>query len=114
MVPSQNAGLRVLSFGECMLELQGTAFGALQQSDGGDTYNTAVYLARCGARLGLRVDDATALGDDGLSQSLPQRWQADGVGTSLVRQWPGRMPGLYVPEAVMKDFMHATADKLLT
>ena len=69
MVPSQNAGLRVLSFGECMLELQGTAFGALQQSDGGDTYNTAVYMARCGAHLGLRVDDATALGDDGLSQS---------------------------------------------
>ena len=114
MVPTQNAGQRVLAFGECMLELQGTAFGAMQQSYGGDTYNTAVYLARCGARLGLQVDDATALGDDGLSQGLLQRWQADGVGTSLVRQWPGRMPGLYVPEAVMKDFMHATADKLLT
>lgn len=98
MVPTQNAGLRVLAFGECMLELQGTAFGTMQQSYGGDTYNTAVYLARCGARMGLQVDYATALGDDGLSQGLLQRWQADGVGTSLVRQLPGRMPGLYLIE----------------
>ena len=87
---------RVVAFGECMLELQGEAFGTLQQSYGGDTYNTAVYLARCGAALGLRVDYATALGDDRLSLGLLQRWQADGVGTSLVRQLPGRLPGMYL------------------
>ena len=46
---------RVASFGECMLELQGQAFGTMQQTYGGDTLNTAVYLARCGARHGLRV-----------------------------------------------------------
>jgi 2-dehydro-3-deoxygluconokinase len=98
MVASAHTALRVHVFGECMLELQGTAFGNMQQTYGGDTYNTAVYLARCGAGLGLRVDYATALGDDGLSQGLLQRWQADGVGTSLVRQLPGRLPGLYLIE----------------
>lgn len=66
-------GPRVLAFGECMLELQGQPFGMLQKGDGGDTLNTAVNLARCGIRHGLRVDDTTALGDDGLSTGLLDR-----------------------------------------
>lgn len=89
---------RVVCFGECMLELQGQAFGTMQQTYGGDTLNTAVYLARCGAAHGLQVDYATALGDDPLSTGLLQRWQADGVGTGLVRRLPGRLPGLYLIE----------------
>lgn len=88
----------VVCFGECMLELQGQAFGTLQQGYGGDTLNTAVYLARCGRAQGLRVDYATALGDDDLSSGLLQRWQAEGVGTGLVRRLPGRLPGLYLIE----------------
>ena len=39
---------RIALFGECMIELRGTAFGAMTQGYGGDTLNTAVYLARCG------------------------------------------------------------------
>ncbi len=92
------ADLQVVSFGECMLELQGTAFGTMQQTYGGDTLNTAVYTARCGARRGLKVHYATALGDDSLSSGLLQRWQADGLGTTLVRRLPGRLPGLYLIE----------------
>ena len=90
--------LRVVSFGECMLELQGEAFGTLRQTYGGDTLNTAVYLARCGRAQDLQVDYATALGDDGLSSGLLQRWQAEGLGTGLVRRLPGRLPGLYLIE----------------
>ena len=96
------AGLRVACFGECMLELQGRAFGTLQQSYGGDTLNTAVYLARCGQAYGptrgLQVDYATALGDDNLSSGLLTRWQAEGLGLRLVRRLPGRLPGLYMIE----------------
>lgn len=88
----------VVCFGECMLELQGEAFGTMQQTYGGDTLNTAVYLARCGAAQGLQVDYATALGDDTLSAGLLQRWQAEGIGTALVRCLPGRLPGLYLIE----------------
>ena len=91
-------GLRVACFGECMLELQGTAFGDMKQTYGGDTLNTAVYLARCGARHGLQVDYATALGDDALSTGLIERWQAEGLGTDLVRRLPGKLPGLYLIE----------------
>ncbi len=89
------APIRVASFGECMLELQGPAFGSLRQGQGGDTLNAAVYLARCGRAAGLQVEYATALGDDGFSDAMASRWQAEGVGTALVRRLPGRLPGLY-------------------
>jgi 2-dehydro-3-deoxygluconokinase len=93
-----NPGPRVAAFGECMLELQGPAFGppgSLRQGQGGDTLNAAVYLARCGRRHGLRVDYATALGDDGFSAGMLAAWHAEGLGTSLVRRLTGRLPGLY-------------------
>ena len=80
-----------------MLELQGQAFGQLRQSFGGDTLNTAVYLARCGGP-GLRVHYATALGDDSLSAGLLSRWTEEGVQTGLVQRLPGRLPGLYLIE----------------
>ena len=88
--PKKNVAL----LGECMLELSGAAFGAMQQSYGGDTFNTAVYLARCGGK-GLAVHYATALGDDSLSQQLRARWAGDGLELDLLRTVPGRMPGLY-------------------
>ncbi len=92
----------MVCFGECMLELQGQAFGEMHQTFGGDTLNTAIYMARCGRRQGLHVDYATALGDDGLSGGMLQRWQAEGVGTGLVRRLQGRLPGLYLIEVDSK------------
>lgn len=89
---------QVVLFGECMLELQGQAFGTLQQTYGGDTLNTAVYLARCGASAAIRASYATALGDDRLSSGLLQRWAAEGLDVGAVRRIPGRMPGLYMIE----------------
>lgn len=93
------AGARPLSIaalGECMLELQGTAFGTLHQGFGGDTLNTAVYLARCNPQL--RVHYATALGEDSLSDGLLERWAGEGVQLGLVQRLPGRLPGLYLIE----------------
>ncbi|WP_457321927.1 sugar kinase [Roseateles sp. P5_E11] len=87
----------IAALGECMLELQGQAFGQLRQNFGGDTLNTAVYLARCGG-ANLRVHYATALGDDSLSAGLLERWAAEGVQTGLVQRLPGRLPGLYLIE----------------
>lgn len=82
--------------GECMIELQGEAYGTMRQTFGGDTLNTAVYLARCAP--GVAVHYATAVGDDPLSDGLVERWQAEGVATDLVRRIPGRLPGLYLIE----------------
>lgn len=89
---------KVVLLGECMLELQGQAFGTMQQSFGGDTLNTAVYLSRCGVSRGIEAHYATALGDDRFSSGLIERWQGEGIDTRLVRRLPGRMPGLYMIE----------------
>ena len=83
---------RVACIGECMVELRERPDGQLRRSFGGDTLNTAVYLAR----LGVAVDYVTALGDDAWSDEMLARWQEEGIGTRLVHRLPGRLPGLYV------------------
>lgn len=94
MTPPQ---IQVALFGECMLELQGQALGAMTQGFGGDTLNTAVYLARCGGG-GLQVSYATALGDDRYSALMMEAWAREGIQLGLVRRLPGRLPGLYMIE----------------
>ena len=84
--------MRFASIGECMLELSTLGDDNYSMAYGGDTLNTAVYLAR----LGVEVDYVTALGDDPLSERMVEAWQAEGVGTRLVLQVPGRLPGLYL------------------
>ena len=83
---------RVACIGECMIELREMADGRLSRGYGGDTLNTAVYLAR----LGVPVDYVTALGDDRWSDEMIAGWREEGVGTSLVARLPSRLPGLYV------------------
>ncbi|RON73838.1 ketodeoxygluconokinase [Pseudomonas fluorescens] len=85
---------RIALIGECMIELQQRADGSLQQSFGGDTLNTAVYLSRA---LGdkAQVDYVTALGDDSFSDAMCQIWRSEGIGLDLVQRLPGRLPGLY-------------------
>jgi 2-dehydro-3-deoxygluconokinase len=75
-----------------MVELREMADGRLTRGYGGDTLNTAVYLAR----LGVDVDYVTALGDDPWSDEMVAAWAAEGVGTRHVARIAGRMPGLYV------------------
>jgi 2-dehydro-3-deoxygluconokinase len=87
---------RVACIGECMIELK-QANGDCQDSlysrgYGGDTLNTAVYLAR----LGVEVDYITAVGDDSLSDEMIAGWKAEGVGTGRVARLKGKLPGLYM------------------
>jgi 2-dehydro-3-deoxygluconokinase len=86
--------MKIACLGECMVELSLTAGGLFSRSFGGDTLNTALYLARLG------VDSAfvTALGDDRLSQSMIDAWTAEGIDTSHVLRLSGRAPGLYMIE----------------
>ncbi len=83
---------RVASIGECMIELSEHPDGRITRAFGGDTLNTAVYLAR----LGVAVDYVTALGDDGWSEEMLRAWKQEGVGANRVVRLPGRMPGLYI------------------
>ena len=84
----------VVAVGECMVELARGPDGRFGQAFGGDTFNTAVYLARCG----VDVAYATALGDDPYSAGILALARNEGVGTDLIHFAPGRMPALYLIE----------------
>ncbi len=86
---------RIALFGECMIELRGQVFGTMQQSFGGDTLNTAIYLVRLCRDQDIRVSYATALGIDVFSDHMIAAWQAEGIDTSLVRLLSNHLPGLY-------------------
>ncbi|QRK86725.1 sugar kinase [Pseudomonas granadensis] len=85
---------RIALIGECMIELQQRADGSLQQSFGGDTLNTAVYLSRAMGDQ-AQVNYVTALGDDSFSDAMCRIWASEGIGLDLVQRLPGRLPGLY-------------------
>lgn len=87
--------IRVAAIGECMVELQELPDGGITQSFGGDTFNTAAYMARLGEGLGAFVDYVSAIGDDPFSDAMAAFWRAQGVGDRLVLRRPGRRPGLY-------------------
>jgi 2-dehydro-3-deoxygluconokinase len=89
---------RVISVGEVMVELARQNDGRFGIGCGGDTFNTAVYLARAG----IDVAYASALGDDRYSDDIVAMAKAEGIGTDLVLRAPGRLPGLYLIETDAK------------
>src|SRR5690349_11599749 len=89
---------RVICVGEVMVELSRGNDGRYGMAFGGDTFNTAVYLARAG----IPAAYATAMGDDPYSDGLMALASAEGVNCDLIRRMPGRMPGLYLIETDAK------------
>lgn len=82
----------IACIGECMIELKQAGNGLYSRGYGGDTLNTAVYLAR----LGNKVRYVTALGDDPLSEDMIAGWAGEGIETAHVIRLPGKLPGLYL------------------
>ena len=89
-----SGGLRAIAIGECMVELARGADGRFGLAYGGDTFNTAVYLARAGVATAY----ATALGDDPYSAGILALAADEGIATDLIRCETGRTPGLYLIE----------------
>ena len=85
---------RVVSVGEVMVELARGKDGRYAIGVGGDTFNTAVYLARAG----VDVAYSSALGDDPYSARIFDLATAEGIASDLMTRVPGRMPGLYLIE----------------
>jgi len=85
---------RVVAIGEVMIEMARGNDGRFGMACGGDTFNTAVYLARAG----IEVAYATALGDDPYSDGIVSMASAEGIKTDLVLRVPGRLPGIYMIE----------------
>ncbi len=88
----------IAAIGEVMVELSpfptadSNGRETMALSFAGDTYNTSVYMAR----LGLQTHYVTQLGDDPYSAQILQRMSDDNIGTGMIRQLPGRSPGLYI------------------
>src|SRR5260221_11274598 len=88
--------LRVACIGECMIEVNQRDSETLAVGFGGDTLNTAVYLARVNPSERVAVDYVTALGDDPYSDAMIAMWRDEGIGTGSVARLPGKLPGLYL------------------
>src|SRR3954452_18335801 len=86
---------RVVAIGEVMIEMSRGSDGRFGMACGGDTFNTAVYLARAG----IDVAFATALGDDPYSDTIVALTAAEGLRSDLMVRVPGRLPGLYLVDA---------------
>ncbi|QIB33310.1 sugar kinase [Ancylobacter pratisalsi] len=86
---------KVISIGEVMVELSRGTDGRYGLSFGGDTFNTAVYLARAGVKTAY----ATALGDDRYSDAIRATAEAEGIDTGHMLRVPGRTTGLYLIDA---------------
>ncbi len=88
--------VQILAVGEVMLELApaGESNGKklLALGYAGDTYNTAVYLAR----LGVPTAYFSRLGDDPYSAEVLDLMRKEGLDTSSIETVPGRTPGLYL------------------
>jgi 2-dehydro-3-deoxygluconokinase len=89
---------QAVSVGEVMVELARGPDGRFSLGYGGDTFNTAVYLAR----LGVDTAYATALGEDRYSDEILARAADERGAADLVLRAPGRAPGLYLIETDKK------------
>lgn len=87
---------RVPAVGECMLELRHTTSTDVVLGFAGDTYNTAVYMARTAQALGVEMEVGylCGLGDDIHSDLMRQSWCQEGIVDRSVTV-PGKTPGLY-------------------
>jgi 2-dehydro-3-deoxygluconokinase len=90
----------VYAIGECMIELQKSVHGqgTMDYRFGGDTLNTAVYMARLLDPEVADVAYVTGLGTDGMSAEMLAAWEREGIATDCVQRLPDRLPGVYMIE----------------
>ncbi|MGQ3210982.1 sugar kinase [Shinella sp.] len=86
---------RLLSIGECMVELMQAEGGLLRKGFAGDTFNTA-YYARQYLPADWSVDYVSAVGKDMISDEMLAFMESHGIGTAHVARIEGRSPGLYM------------------
>ena len=86
---------RIVSIGECMIEMSGGEDRTYRLGYAGDTLNTAWYLR---ALLGQEwsVDYVTALGKDRYSADIRQFLSDNDIGTGHIQTIGNRRPGLYM------------------
>ncbi|MGF0539109.1 sugar kinase [Agrobacterium sp. ES01] len=88
---------RIVSIGECMVELALRADGAYDRNFAGDSFNSAWYLRHILPEAD-KVDYFTAVGEDTVSSQMLSFMETSGVGTGYIRRVSSRTVGLYMIE----------------
>lgn len=86
--------MRIVSIGECMVELAPTGDGHFALGYAGDTFNTAWYLRRLLPEAA--VDYLSAVGEDAVSARMLDFMASEGIGTTHIRRLRDRSVGLYL------------------
>src|SRR5665647_259807 len=84
-----------ICIGEATVELSRGGDGRFALASAGDTFNTAIYLARAGVPVAF----ASALGDDPYSDAIVALAKAEGIAADLILRAAGRLPGLALVDA---------------
>lgn len=89
---------RIIAAGECMAELSGDGARGWRLGYGGDTLNTALYLARL---LGpaASVSYLTRLGGDPFGAMMLRAWAEEGIMLDLAEVVANRVTGFYAISA---------------
>ena len=95
MTPAKRPLRKIACVGEVMIELIAGQGTAATLGVAGDTFNTAVYLARALRGTGAQVSYVTALGCDPYSDRILTEITGHGIDASLIERRPDAMPGLY-------------------
>lgn len=90
---------RILTIGECMVEMAPREDGSYSRNFAGDSFNTAWYLRRCLPEDAV-IDYCTAVGEDSISDQMLAFMRGSGIGTDCVRRIAHRTVGLYMIELV--------------
>lgn len=90
--------LRIACIGEVTVEIIATSSSDAQLGIAGDTYNTAIYLARLLDPAMARVSCVTALGCDTFSERIRKHMHNCGIDGSHVERREDKVPGLYAIE----------------
>ena len=87
---------RIACIGECMVEI-GLSAGSPTAAVGfgGDTLNTAIYLARSLSPTVGQAFYVTDLGYDPFAEEMLAAWQKENIDTRFANRVPGRTTGLY-------------------
>ncbi len=81
--------------GEVMIELIADEGGGAQLGVAGDTYNSAVYIARALRGTDITTSYVTALGVDPYSDRIVTALTSHGLDAGCIERREGIMPGLY-------------------
>jgi 2-dehydro-3-deoxygluconokinase len=92
--------MKIIFFGECMIEYRANSINVPSDelNFGGDSLNSALYLARLLTQSHHQVSYATGIGHDDDSNKLLCYWQGEGINTEFVKKINSKNLGRYYIE----------------